>query len=76
MKEICVIKRLNKMLPRNSLLTIYKSFAWPHLEMTIYFMIKQIIKGYVKKLRLFNTMLLWPFPVPSKVHLELSFTTN
>ena len=32
MKEIGVIKRLSKMLPRHSFLTIHKSFVWPHLE--------------------------------------------
>ena len=31
MKGIGVIKRLSKMLPRHSLLTICKSFVWPHL---------------------------------------------
>ena len=30
MKEIGVIKRLSKMLPRHSLFTIYKSFVRPH----------------------------------------------
>ena len=32
MKGIGVIKRLSKMLPRHSLLTIYKSFIGPHLD--------------------------------------------
>ena len=32
MKGIGVIKRLSKMLPRHSLLTIYKSFVRPHLD--------------------------------------------
>ena len=32
MKEIGGIKRLSKMLPRHSLLTIYKSFIGPHLD--------------------------------------------
>ena len=32
MKGIGVIKRLSKMLPRHSLLTIYKSFVKPHLD--------------------------------------------
>ena len=35
-----------------------------------------ISKVYVKKLRLFNTMLLWLLLVPSKVHLKLNFTMN
>ena len=32
-------------------------------------MINQTIEVHVTKLRLFNTMLLWPLLVPSKVHL-------
>ena len=32
MKGIGVIKRLSKMLPQDSLLTMYKSFVWPHLD--------------------------------------------
>ena len=32
MKGIGVIKRLSKMLPQHSLLTIYKSFVRPHLD--------------------------------------------
>ena len=31
-KEIEIIKKLSSILPRNSLLTIYKSFIKPHLE--------------------------------------------
>ena len=31
-KWISVIKRLSNILPRNALLTIYKSSAWPHLD--------------------------------------------
>ena len=32
MRRIGVIKRLSKMLPQHSLLTIYKSFVVPHLD--------------------------------------------
>ena len=32
MKGICIINRLSKMLPRHSVLTIYKSFVRPHLD--------------------------------------------
>ena len=32
LKKIGVIKRLNRMLPRHSLLTIYRSFVRPHLD--------------------------------------------
>ena len=75
MKGIGVIKRLSKMLPQQSLLTIYKSFVQPHLDYGD-ILINQTIKGYFKKLRLFNTMLHWPLLVPSQVHLKLNFTMN
>ena len=32
MKEIGIIKKLSKVLPRHSLVTIYKSFVRPHLD--------------------------------------------
>ena len=32
MKAIGVIQKLNKTLPRHSLITIYKSFVRPHLD--------------------------------------------
>ena len=32
MKGIGVIKRLSKILPQHSLLTICKSFVWPHFD--------------------------------------------
>ena len=75
MKGIGAIKRLSKMLPQHSLLTIYKSFVQPHLDYGD-ILINQTIKGYVKKLRLFNTMLHWLLLVPSQVHLKLNFTMN
>ena len=39
-------------------------------------MINQTIKVFVKRLRLFNAMLIWSLPVPSKVHPKLNFTMN
>ena len=76
MKGIGVIKRLSKMLPRHSLLTIYKLFVRPHLYYSDIFDDQPNNKVFVKKLRLFNTMLLWPLPVPSQVHPKLNFTIN
>ena len=76
MKGIGVMKRLNEKIPRHSLLTIINHLYGLTLTMVIYFMINQTMKVYVKKLRLFNTMLLWPLPVPSKVHLKLNFAMN
>ena len=32
MKGICIIKKLGNVLPRKSLITIYKSFVRPHLD--------------------------------------------
>ena len=32
MKGICIIKTLSNILPRKSLITIYKSFVKPHLD--------------------------------------------
>ena len=66
MKGIGAIKRLSKMLPQHSLLTIYKSFVRPHLDYG------DILYDQPNK----STMLLWPLPVPSKVHLRLNFTMN
>ena len=32
MNRICIIKKLSNVLPRKSLITIYKSFVRPHLD--------------------------------------------
>ena len=45
-------------------------------NIVIHFMINQTIKVYVKKLRLFTTILTWPLPLPLKLHLQLEFTMN
>ena len=65
MKGIGVIKRLSKMLPRHSLLTIYKSFVRPHLDYGDTLYDQPNNKKFCQKMRLFNTMLLWPLQVPS-----------
>ena len=75
-KGIGAIEILSTMLPQHSLLTIYKSFYGLILTMVIYFMINQTIKVYVKKQRLFNTMLLWPLLVPLNLHFKLNFSMN
>ena len=67
MKGIGVIKKLSKMLPQYSFLTIYKSFARPHLDYGDILYDQPTIKVFVKKLRLFNTMLPWPFILASSV---------
>ena len=60
MKGIDVI--LRKMLPWHSFLTTCKSFLQPHLGYGD--IINQKSKVYEKQLRLFNTMPLWPLPIP------------
>ena len=74
-KGIGVIKRLCKMHPQHSLLTIYKSLIRSHVDYGD-ILYDQTIKAYVTKLKLCNTMLLWPLLVPSKLHLKLNFTMN
>ena len=65
MKGIGAIKRLSKMLPRHSFLTIYKSFVRPHLDYGDTLYDQPNNKKFCQKMRLFNTMLLWPLQVPS-----------
>ena len=72
---IGAIKRLCKMRPQHSLLTIYKSLVWSHVDYGD-ILYDQTIKAYAKKLKLFDTMLLWPLLVPSELHLKLNFTMN
>ena len=59
-KGVGTIKRLRNYLPRNSLLTIYKSFIRPHLDYCgcLLFMISQIMNLLIKKLNQCNAMLL------------------
>ena len=68
---IGVIKKLSKMLPQHSFLTIYKSFARPHLDYGDILYDQPTIKVFVKKLRLFNIMLPWPLILTSSVLCQL-----
>ena len=63
MKRIDALTKLSNMLPRHTLITIYKTFV-------TYCMINQIIKVSVKKLEVFNKMLPLPLQVPLQVHLR------
>ena len=63
MKGKGVIKKISNMLPQHSLITIYKVFVRPHLDYGDIFMMNQIRKVSVRKLKLFNTMLLLPLQV-------------
>ena len=76
MKGISIIKKLGKTLPWYALITIYKSFVRPHLDMVILFMTSQIMEVSIKKLKEFNTMLLLQLQVPSKEHHRVNYTTN
>ena len=57
-KGIGTIKRLRNYLPRNSLLTIYKSLIRPHLDYGDVILISLIMRLLIKKWNLFNIMLL------------------
>ena len=63
MKRIDALTKLSNMLPRHTLITIYKTFV-------TYCMINQIIKVSVKKLEVFNKMLPLPLQVPLEVLLR------
>ena len=57
-KGIGIIKRLWHILPRKSLLTIYKSFTRPHLDYCdAIYMTNQTMKVFVPKLKEYSTML-------------------
>ena len=57
-KGIGIIKRLWHILPRQSLLTIYKSFTRPHLDYCdAIYMTNQAMKVFVPKLKEYSTML-------------------
>ena len=57
-KGIGIIKRLWHILPRKSLLTIYKSFTRPHLYYCdAIYMTNQAMKVFVPKLKEYSTML-------------------
>ena len=57
-KGISLIKRLSRMLPLHSFSQNINHLYDLILHMVMYFKVKQTIKVYVKKLSLFNTMLL------------------
>ena len=76
-KGIGVIKRLSKMLPRHSLLTIYKSFLQPHLGSgDILYDQANIESSCQKKLETIQYNAALAITVSSKVHLKLNFTVN
>ena len=76
MKGIGVIQKLNKTLPRHSLITIYKSFVRPHLGYGDIIYDHRNNESSAQKLEEFNTKLALQLQVPSKEHLRVSCTAN
>ena len=68
MQGVGVIRKLSKILPRNSLITIYKSFLRRHLGYGDVLYDQRNNESYARKLKVFSTMLLLPSQVQSKVH--------
>ena len=66
LKKIGVIKRLNRMLPRHSLLTIYRSFVRPHLDYGDMLYDQSNSKSLCQKIETIQSM----------VHLKSNFTMN
>ena len=67
-KGVVVIKKLNNALPRNTLLTLYKSFVRPNLDYGKCPMISQTVEAFVINLELFNTMQHWLLLGHSREH--------
>ena len=56
-KTIGLLRKLQDTLPRTLLITIFKSFIRPHLDMETQFMIVHITLRFIKTSNQFNTML-------------------
>ena len=59
-KTLGLFRKLQNLLPRSALITIYKAFVKPYLIMVIFFMIKLIICPFTINCNLFNIMPAWP----------------
>ena len=70
MKGVSVIKRLSRMSPQYSLLTIYKSFVLLHFDYGDVLYDQRNNKAVCVKNKVFNTMLLLLSPLPSRVYLK------
>ena len=70
MKGVSVIKRLSRMSPQYSLLTIYKSFVLLHFDYGDVLYDQLNNKEVCVKNKVFNTMLLLLSPLPSRVYLK------
>ena len=65
-----VIRKLSKILPQNSLITIYKSFVRMQLDYGDALYDQPNNESFARKLKVFSTMPLLPSQVQSKVHLR------
>ena len=74
MKGICIIKKLSNVLPRKSLITIYKSFVRPHLDYGDLIYDQPNNEVSVNKLKVFNIMLPLQSLVLLKEHPDLNYT--
>ena len=73
---IGVIRKLSHVLPRHSLITIYKSFVKPHLEYCDIICNQSNNESFGTELRGFDTMLLLQLLVLLDEHHKLNFTMN
>ena len=56
-KTLRLLRKLQNLLPRSALITIYKAFVKPYLEKVIFFIIKIIICPFNKNWNLFSCLL-------------------
>ena len=59
-KTLGLFRKLQNLLPRSALITVYKAFVRPYLIMVILFMIKLIICPFTINCNLFSIMPAWP----------------
>ena len=75
-RGIGVIQKLRHILPRHSLITIYKSFVRPHLDYGNIIYDQPSMKASATKLKWFHTMLLLQLLVLLEEHHKLNCTMN
>ena len=74
MKGICIIKTLSNVLPRKSLITIYKSFVRPHLDYGDLIYDQPNNESFCQQIKVFNIMLPLQSLVLLKEHSDLNYT--
>ena len=75
-KGLGLLRKLNSLLPRSSLLTIYKSFIRPHLDYCDVIYDQPSNDSFATRLNLFNITVLLPYLVQLRVHQERSCIMN